>query len=299
MKKIAVSLLFIFAMVIAAGAEGNKPLKIEGFDTPESVASDGTYFYVSNMGKVLNPTAKDNDGFISKLSKDGMIVERKFLPKKGNLNSPKGILAVNGVLYAADVDELAGFDLKKRKQVFKLSFKKEETKFLNALTKKDDNTLFLSSTDTNKIFEVNISGKPFYKLVIAGVKGANGLKYDADSKKLYVVGWGADNKPDGEVGVIDMSGTTPSYKTISPYKGFLDGIVLVDGGKKLIFSDWIKFEKAGVLKECDIASGKVSDVPLSEPVGGPADIYYDSAAELLWIPMMMEGKVLIEKRFAK
>lgn len=295
MKKLALCLLIFFLTLVNAHAGENKPLKIDGFDSPESATSDGKYFYVSNLGKVLNPNAKDGDGFISKLSKNGKVIERKFLPKQGYLNSPKGIIIINGILYAADVDEIVGFNLANKKEVLRLSFQAEETLYLNAFAKKDNKTIFISSTDKNKIFEVNISGKPSYKLLIDGVNGANGLKYDAASRKLYVAGWGTGSKPDGEIGVIDLSGTNPSYKAVSTYKGFLDGLLLVDGGKKLIFSDWVKFEKAGVLKMCDIASGAVSDIALSEPVGGPADIYYDSPAKRLWVPMMMEGKLLIEK----
>ena len=294
MKKPALFLIFFFVFVFNAVASGPEPVKLEGFDSPESVTSDGKSFYVSNMGKELKPTAKDGDGFISKVSKDGKLLERKFLPKDGFLDSPKGILALNGVLYVADVDTLYGFNLRSRKQVFKLDFSAEKTLFLNAIAKKDDKTIFLSSTDTNGIFEVNISGKPFYRLLISGVPGANGMKYDAAAKKLYVVGFVSDPNPNGQVGVVDL-GSTPSYSAISSYKGLLDGLVLLPGGKKLVFTDWVKFEKAGVLKECDIATGAVSDVAVSEPIGGPADIYYDAKTGRMWIPMMMEGKLLIEK----
>ncbi|MBI5179693.1 MAG: hypothetical protein HZA04_10605 [Nitrospinae bacterium] len=271
------------------------PIKIEGFDTPESVVSDGRFFYVSNMGKELKPQAKDGDGYVSLLSPDGKILRKKLLPQNGFFNSPKGLIVAGAYLYVADVDMIYGYYLPTGKQMFKMDFSKESTTFLNAFAKKDDSTLFVSSTDTGKIFEVTIRGKTGYKLLIDGLKGPNGLKYDAAAKKLYVVGWGKDSQPNGEVGVVDLNGAAPVYKSVTTYKGYLDGVVLTSDGKKLVFSDWVRFEKMGWLRTCDVATGAISEVKLSEPIGGPADFFYDAATGKLWIPMMMEGKVLVEK----
>ena len=43
---------------------------IEGFSFPESVVTDymSGFVFVSNMGEKLEPSAKDKDGFISRLS---------------------------------------------------------------------------------------------------------------------------------------------------------------------------------------------------------------------------------------
>ena len=67
----------------------------------------GEDVFVGNVGEKLEPLNKDNDGFISKLDKSGKIIEKKFL---SNLNAPKGMNTINGVLYVVDIDTLKGFN---------------------------------------------------------------------------------------------------------------------------------------------------------------------------------------------
>ncbi|MBI3277958.1 MAG: hypothetical protein HYZ66_09420, partial [Chlamydiae bacterium] len=124
----AVFIFLIFGVSFSNAAEKKV---IEGFDSPESIASDGKYVYVSNMGKELKATAKDGDGYVSRLSLAGEVLDKQFLPEKGMLNSPKGIAIVGHVLYVADVDHLIGFDLKTRQQVMDIDFSSEKTLFLN------------------------------------------------------------------------------------------------------------------------------------------------------------------------
>lgn len=50
--------------------------------------------------------AKDNDGFISKLDKNGDILQLKFI---SNLNAPKGMSKIKDILYVVDIDVVYGF----------------------------------------------------------------------------------------------------------------------------------------------------------------------------------------------
>ena len=72
-----------------------------GLANPESITSDGKYLYVSNIGNKLDPSAKDGDGFISKLSLDGKVIEHSWADTK--LNAPKGTAVIRGVLYVTDI----------------------------------------------------------------------------------------------------------------------------------------------------------------------------------------------------
>jgi len=65
-----------------------------GFGHVESVAYDphGKVLYTSDFGPELKPADKDGKGKITKVSRDGKILEDGFLPGKGQiLNKPKGI----------------------------------------------------------------------------------------------------------------------------------------------------------------------------------------------------------------
>lgn len=167
-------------------------LVIEGFSLPESVAKDtnGKNFYVSNMGAKLEPTAKDGDGFISRLSPDGRILDKKFLPKDGVLNSPKGMSIIGRVIYTADVDRVVGFNLDTMEKVFDLDFSSEKTVFLNDIAVIDGNTFAVSATDVNKVYLITLGDKPSFRVLQDNVMGANGLFYEAKTRRLYVVGFG-------------------------------------------------------------------------------------------------------------
>ncbi len=290
MKGLTLIAIAFILMFVSPALAKQKALIVEGFDAPESVTFDGEYYYVSNMGKKLAPTAKDNDGFISKLSQNGKVIERHFLPRKGFLNSPKGLAIAGDILLVADVDRLVGFDLGAGEKKIDIDFSSTGTRFLNAIAIKDENTVFVSATDIGKIFEVKICCSYLFDELITQINGPNGLWWDEDDSVLYVVGWGS-GKPDGRVGAVTIDINGAWYKTIGDFQGFLDGAVL-ENPARLIFSDWIAFEKKGEVKSIDLSAGEVTTVPTPELIGGPADFYFNRTGESLVIPMMMEGKVM-------
>lgn len=191
MKKITISLIataiFSFANTVT----------IDGFNSPESTIIDGEYLYVSNVGKELKPTQKDNDGFISKLNKNGDVENLHFID---GLNAPKGMGIIDNILFIADIDTLRGFDLKTKKEVFSLVF--DGVNFLNDITVKDKNSLFIGASDTNAIYEVDVSNKTYKKLVDFTV--TNGLFYEDGI--LYAAQLGSDSKTmfDGKESFIKL-----------------------------------------------------------------------------------------------
>jgi len=270
---------------------------IGGFLSPESVVADpsGSRFFVSNVGEKLAPMARDGDGFISEVSPDGRVLRRTFLPARGEvLNAPKGMAITGNILYVTDMDRIVGFDLETRKKVFELDLSSEKTAFLNDLVLSDDSTLFVSATDTGKIYRVSLGERPGYSLVAEGIRGPNGLFYDAEFNLLYVVGFGRPGRPDGELGVVFLSDDPPSYGALTRPLGFLDGVALLPDGR-VIFSDWVSFSGTGTLRAYDLDTAKLSEVELSEDARGPADFFFDAKTGMLWLPRMVEGTVAVER----
>lgn len=267
-----------------------KTTKVEGFAAPESVTSDGEFFYVSNVGAELKPTVKDGDGFISKLSADGKILDLKFI---SGLNAPKGMVVLNSVLYVADIDKLKGFTLAEGKQVVDLDFSSEGTSFLNGMTVLEDGKLLVSAMDIGALYLVEPSETPsFCRIECAtDLYGPNGLSYDPVSGTVYLCSFGKDHKPNGIVGKGRIEKNKFNFTEIYPQKGFYDGMVYHEG--KVLFSDWVAFEKQGVLIMEDVETGESSIIDLGEKIGGPADFYLDQKEKKIWIPMMLENKILI------
>src|SRR5207253_5258061 len=90
-----------------------KVLTVEGFLTPESVLHDTTQdiYFVSNING--SPTAKDNNGFISRVRPDGAVENLKFIEGGKNgvtLHGPKGLALWGDTLWVADIDVVRGFN---------------------------------------------------------------------------------------------------------------------------------------------------------------------------------------------
>lgn len=279
MKKTLVSI------ALAAAAFGAQ-VEVDGFHYPESVLVDGAKVVVSNVGKEPKPTDKDGDGYISLLNKKGEIVNKNFIT---GLNAPKGMAFVRsgfgGTLYVADVDEIKGFSANGKKQTFSLVI--EGANFLNDIAVKDKNTLFVSGSDSGKIYEVDIKAKK-YK-VAAELIGANGLIYEEG--KIYAVqlGTSAQNLFGGGGKLVEIDPASGSVTELAKAEGILDGIQKV--GDTIYFSDWVKFDKAGVVRTYNVKTKAEGELAIDK-IGGPADFWIDAKTNKMWIPKMLEGKVI-------
>lgn len=260
-----------------------------GVASPESVISDGEFLYVTNIGKG-GPTAKDGDGYISKLTLEGKLISKTFF--EGKLNAPKGTAMIRGALYVTDIDHIIGFNTANGKRIIDINLSTYGTSFLNDLTPKDHTILFASCTDIGKILEVNI--RTGFITVLMDVKGANGVYYDQETKRLFTCSFSFEDIKGGEIGMIHWNGYTPVYEKVGDVKGAFDGLALIDD-HTLVVSDWGALDKpAGFVEKIDLNTKKATrlDWPV---IGGPADFYYDPMEKQLVIPAMVENKLLFKK----
>lgn len=256
---------------------------------PESVISDGKFLYVTNIGKALEPQAKDGDGFISKLSLDGKVIDPAFVTK---LNAPKGTAIIRGMLYVADIDRVIGFELATGRKLAEINLIAAGTQFVNDLTVKDDFSLFASCTDVGKIVEVNI--RTGQVQMIANVKGANGITYDKATNSLYTCSFDFQNMQGGELGVITWKDYNPSYAKLGDLRGAFDGLALLDD-HTLVVSDWGAMDHpAGFVEKVDLKTKQATklDWPV---INGPADFYLNASERKMYIPALVEGKIIVQQ----
>ncbi len=258
---------------------------VTGFEAPESVIRSGDRLFVSNIGgATADPMAMDSNGFISELSKEGNIIQRKF--QKGILNAPKGLAILKDVLYVADINRVVGFNINTGEQVFEIGI---PAKMLNDLCRVDDQHLCVSETVSGKILLISTPDKVIHFL--GTIEGANGVTFDEKTGILYAVGMGV-NMTGGKMYMKDLK-TADTVFTMLPASptGIFDGLEMYDS-HHLIASDWISFSsKNGRLLVYDLEKHSTAVFTVD---AGPADITYDPASQTVYIPQMMQNSLLIQ-----
>ena len=235
----------------------------------------------------MDPTSKDGDGYISKLSrKDGKVIEQKYYT---GLNAPKGIYIHCGAMYVADVDKVVAINLKTGKKTWEADFSSLGVTYLNDITRAGCSSLFVSATDKNAVFKICHKGTKINQLAVKGsIEGANGLYRGCC--KLYIANYGRGGQTDGSFGAICL--TSKKY-TAFRSGGIYDGIQRYCG--KIILSDWVSNnEEKGKGRIIVYKSGQrqVVDINTNSTLNGPSDIFRDCKTHLLWIPAMRDGSII-------
>ena len=282
--KNSIKIGLIFCQFIAINCNAQVTKTIIGFNHIESVATDGKFIYAADIGKELNPTAKDGDGQIIKLDKKGNVVDTSFVKEK--LNAPKGLAVNQEILYLNDIDRLVAIDLKSGNKLYEIDFS-NDTSFLNDIAVWDNTTLYVSATDKSKLFKVNLINKSYSEIKTDTIiSGINGLFCFKKANRIYVNGFGSNNKPNGIIGYINLKDNT--FTRITNLEGYYDGIFI---SKDVLYvSNWVAFEKKGIIQGIDIyGSKRAAIVNTSNPIAGPTDFIIIN--DLLIVPAMLSGEI--------
>ncbi len=275
------SVAAVSLLALPARAVGPEPVwTLDGFAQPESVvyAKQQDLLYVSNING--EGTAKDGNGFISRVSPDGKMIKREWL--KG-LNAPKGLAYGNGFLYIADIDELVVVDTGNGRVTAR--YKAAGAKFLNDVAVDAGGRVYVSDMFTNTIWR--LSGSSFgVMLASPKLEGPNGLLVEGG--KLVVGSWGVlsgngfETSTMGYLQSVDRTTAALEARFAPIPFANLDGIVS-DGKGGYIASDWLH---GNVYKIS--ATGETNLWLLLEQ--GAADIGLGPNKRLL-VPMMLNNEL--------
>ena len=256
---------------------------------PESARYDRDLdvWFVSNVNGT--PTAKDNNGYISRLRPDGTPYNVKFIEggKKGvTLNAPKGLAISGDTLWVADIDFARAFNKRTGAAIANVGAQ-GRVKFLNGAAVGPDGAIYM--TDTGVIFgakgEVShpgpdqvlriTRGGATAALTSAKLEGPNGITWDPKGNQFVIVsfiGKGIYGWKPGEKDVRSL-GTGP---------GQLDGVVALPDGRLLVTS-WTD-SSLFVLDQ-----GKTRKV--ASGIFSPADIDFSQKDSRVAVPQLMANKV--------
>lgn len=261
-------------------------ITVDGFSGPESALHDpaADVYLVSNLDG--QPSAKDGNGFISRVSPAGEIVDLRWIDGASDgvtLHAPKGLGLLGDTLIVADIDHVRLFDRVSGAPIGDWAV--DGATFLNDVTVSPGGTIYVSDTgvrfDSGEREDTGTSGIHAFaadgsrRSVDTGdLTGINGLA--AAGNRLYGVSSGS-----GRIFVIE-DGVLADLPEL-PGLG-LDGIVATDQG--LLISDW-DTETVYLLRENGSVSAVVRNVP------SPADIGADRSRDRLLIPGLTTDQLLL------
>ena len=269
-----------------------KVLTVEGFLTPESVLHDTVQdiYFVSNING--SPTAKDNNGFISRVKPDGAVENLKFIEggRTGiTLNAPKGLALAGDTLWVADIDAVRAFNAKTGAPIDSVSLSKLGAVFLNDVVVVPTGALYVTDTGIrfddvgnvlhpgpDRVFRIGPD-----RAVTVAVRGdtlgrPNGIALDAAGKRFVIVEFGGRS-------VLAWKPGDKAPSVIAKGPGGFDGVEIVGG--RILVSSW---------SDSTVSSYETGqEVKLITGVPSPADIGYDAKRNRVLIPIFTGNRVEI------
>ena len=252
-----------------------------GFAQPEAVRYDPEQdvYFVCNWGPG-EPDAKDNNGFISRMSPDGQIQQPRFIAggrAGATLHAPRGMFITGDTLWVADADAVRGFNRRTGAPLVTADFSAYKLGFLNDVAAGPDG-VYVTDTGTNTIYRI-ANGRVSVALQDRALGGPNGITWDATNRRFIVVPYGGDSV---------IRAWTPGSRALTVIgkstSDKFDGIEVLAGGAILVSS-----QGDSALHLFTGGAGR----PIVRVGGAPADIAIDTKRNRVAVPFVDRSTVEI------
>ena len=159
-------------------------------NAPESAyydAASKSVFVSSINGQIAE---KDGNGYISRLSPDGKVINAKWAT---GLNAPKGLRSTGGTLWVSDIDEVVGIEIASGRIASRVRI--EGARFLNDLATAPDGTIYVSDSQGFRIYAVKDGKASVFVEGEDAVETPNGVLVDGTRLIVGSLGRGAFGPP--------------------------------------------------------------------------------------------------------
>ncbi len=252
-----------------------------GFTEPEAVRydPDQDVYFVSNWGKG-DTDAKDNNGFISRMTPDGTVERLQFIAGGAGgatLHSPRGMTIVGDTLWVVDADAVRAFDRRTGAPLATADFSAFRLGFLNDIAAGPD-ALYVTDTGTDHIYRI-AGGRVTVALQDSALGNPNGITWDAGGRRFIVVPYG------GESVIRAWTAGSRTLSEIGRSGGTkFDGVEILSGDRVLVAS-----QGDSSLHLFTGGTGR----PIIRTGGAPADIAVDTKRNRVAVPFVDRNLVEI------
>lgn len=259
------------------------------FQTPEAVRFDegSDLYYVSNING--GPSAKDNNGFISRVHADGGHVDSlKFIAGgRGGvtLHAPKGLAIAGDTLWVTDIDAVRAFN--KTTGAHIVSHAVRDAVFLNDIVVGPDGALYITDTGIrfddsgmshpgpDRVFKVTRDGQVSTALQLDGQPGPNGIAWDSANERFIIAGFAGKD-------IMAWKPGEAAATTVATGVGQFDGVERLADGRILV-STWTD-------SSIYVLDGSAL-VRVISGVESPADIGVDTKRNRVAVPLFQGNRV--------
>lgn len=259
--------------------EGQTPedilFSVSGFDGPEAVRYDAdldVYFVSCFNGN----TSGDANGYISKISADGEIIELKFMIGTADFpfDAGRGMFITGDTLWVADHLGVHYFDKNSGEHLGFVDLSSENPGFLNDIAADNQGKLYVTDTGARKVYRFNVSG---YQTVI---------------EDLPIMPNGITLLPNGNLALAPWR-EGPNIYQINPETGELLVFGTVNGSDNY---DGIEFFDGALITSTQQDSSlhimiNGQDELFIKVSGRPADIAINPNENVVAVPYVALGKV--------
>ena len=235
--------------------------------TCESVLydEDQDILYVANINGA--PDAKDGNGFISKVSLDGKVVEEKWVT---GMDAPKGMGLHDGKLYVADITRVHEIDTESGK--ISRSYPVQSAVFLNDIAV-NNGKVYVSDSRGGSVYVIE-DGK--VSAWMENLDGPNGLF--SENGKLLMALWNGKT-----LNTVDVSSKEITLRT--------EGIENPDGIEAIANNEYLVSSWNGMVHHIDDDWQKTLVLDTRQDSLNAADIEYVKSKNLLLVPTFFKNTV--------
>lgn len=249
------TIAFSAALIVIPGACTRKAAKtaaqpqriasVEGLSQPEALSFDPNLnvYFVSNVNG--SPGVKDGNGFISRITADGLMDSLHFIQGGRNgveLDGPMGSRVQGDTLWVLDVDKLRGFNTHTGAPIVTVDLSPLNALFLNDLAIDSTGEFYItdtgvkvaadgsdSHTGPDRILHVAHDRSVSVAVSTPLLSEPDGIGWDPRAKRFVLA-------PFSGPSVQEWRGGDPGPKDIAKGKGMFDGVEVERDGSILITS---------------------------------------------------------------